>query len=340
MVLIGVDPHKGSHTAVAIDGDERPVARLRVEADRRQLDRLMAWAEPLGEERVWAVESAAGLGRLLAQQLVAAGEQVVDVPATLAARVRLLGSAKASKNDPHDALSTAIAGLRHRELRAVTVEDHTAVLRLLADRHRDLTALRTQTACRLHVVLRELVAGGAPLRLRAERAATLLRSIRPVTAVEVERKRLAQDLLVDLRRLDRDIAALKARISDAVTASATTLLEIHGVGPIVAAIILGQVGDARRFPTRDRFAAYNGTAPIEASSGPRVRHRRNPRGNRQLNHALHLIAVTQIAHDTPGRRYLDRKLAEGKSKKEALRALKRRISDAVWRQLRADLELR
>ena len=112
----------------------------------------------------------------------------------------------------------------------------------------------------------------------------------------------------------------------------------YGVGPIVAAIVLGQVGDPRRFPTRDRFAAYNGTAPIEASSGPRVRHRLNQRGNRQLNHAMHLIAVTQIAHDTPGRAYFDRKLAEGKSKKEALRSLKRHISDAVWRQLQADLE--
>ena len=141
-----------------------------------------------------------------------------------------------------------------------------------------------------------------------------------------------------MRRLDRDIAAIKDRITDAVAAADTTLLEIHGVGPIVAAIIIGHVGDPRRFPTRDRFAAYNGTAPIEASSGPRVRHRLNPRGNRQLNHALHLIAVTQIAHDTPGRAYYDRKLAEGKSKKEALRALKRRISDAVWRQLQADLD--
>ena len=338
MVLIGVDPHKASHTAVAIDGDEQPIARLQVVADRRQVQRLLAWAEPLGDERVWAIESAAGLGRLLAQQLVAAGEEVVDVPAALAARVRLLGSTKASKNDPNDALSTAIAGLRHDGLRSVAVDDHSAVLRLLAERHKDLTALRTQTACRLHVVFRELVAGGAPLRLQAERAARLLRSIRPTTAADTERKRLALDLLVDLRRLDRDIAAIKIRIAEAVAASDTTLLELYGVGPVVAAIILGQVGDPRRFPTRDRFASYNGTAPIEASSGPRMRHRLNPRGNRQLNHALHLVAVTQIAHDTPGLRYFERKLAEGKSKKEALRALKRRISDAVWRQLQVDLE--
>ena len=123
---------------------------------------LLAWAEPLGAERTWAVESAEGLGKLLAQQLLEAGEHVVDVPPTLAARVRLLGSAKASKNDPNDALATAIAGLRDCGLRAVRVEDHTAVIRMLIDRYDDLVALRTQAACRLHVALRELVAGGAP----------------------------------------------------------------------------------------------------------------------------------------------------------------------------------
>ena len=144
---------------------------------------LLAWAEPLGAERTWAVESAEGLGKLLAQQLLEAGEHVVDVPPTLAARVRLLGSAKASKNDPNDALATAIAGLRDCGLRAVRVEDHTAVIRMLIDRYDDLVALRTQAACRLHVALRELVAGGAPRRLGASRATKLLRNIHPQGAV-------------------------------------------------------------------------------------------------------------------------------------------------------------
>jgi transposase len=223
-----------------------------VPSDRRQVPRLLAWAETLDAERLWAVESANGLGRLLSQQLVAAGEQVVDVPAT---------------------------GLRHDELRPVVVEDHTAVLRLLSDRHRDLGSLRTQTICRLHVLVRELIPGGAPLRLQADRATVLLRRVRPASPVEVERKRLAQDLLGDIRRLDRDLEDLKGRITSAVAASGTRLTELHGVGTIVAAIVLGQVGDPRRFPSRDRFASYNGTAPIEASSGPRVRHRLNQRGN-------------------------------------------------------------
>ena len=336
-VTIGIDPHKATHMAVAIDDHEEPIGRVALIADRSQTQRLLAWAEPFGDQRVWAIESARGLGQLLAQQLVAAGEDVVDVPSTLSARVRLLGSTKASKNDLNDALATAIAGLRHCRLRTVRVEDHTAVIRLLIDRYDDLTALRTQAACRLHVALRELIPGGGPRRLSADRAARLLRGARPTGAAASERKRLAVELLADVRRLDRDIAAARARVTDAVTTSHTALLEIHGVGPIVAGFILGHVGDPARFATADRFASYNGTAPIEASSGPRKRHRLNPGGNRKLNHALHMAAVTQVAHDTPGRGYYKRKIAEGTSKKEALRALKRRISDAVWRQLQIDL---
>ena len=313
-VIIGVDPHKSTHTAVAIDGDERPLARVLLVADRCQVLRLLAWADPLGTERTWAVESAEGLGKLLAQQLVEAG-----------------------KNDPNDVLATAVAGLRHCGLRAVRVEDDTAAIRMVIDRYDDLVALRTQAACRLHVGLRELIAGGAPRRLRAERAAQLLRSVRPQGAAGVERKRLALELVADVHRLDRDIATAKRRVADAVTASGTSLLELHGVGPIVAGFILGHVGDPAWFPTPARFASYNGTAPLEASSGPRSRHRLNPRGNRKLNHALHLAAVTQVRHNTPGQAYYQRKIAEGKSKKEALRALKRRISDAVWRQLQVDI---
>ena len=132
-VTIGIDPHKSTHTAVAVDRDELPIARLTLAASRCQTDRLLAWAKPLDDDRVWAIESAAGLGRLPAQQLVAAGERVIDVPPTLVARVRLLYSSKSSKNDPNDAVSTAIAGLRHCRLRRVERDDHTVVLRLLAD---------------------------------------------------------------------------------------------------------------------------------------------------------------------------------------------------------------
>ena len=154
--------------------------------------------------------------------------------------------------------------------------------------------------------------------------------------VAAERKRLAHEHLTDLRRIDAELDAIRDRIRVATVASGTTLCELHGVGPVVAAIILGHVHDIGRFRTRAQFASHNATAPIEASSANRERHRLNPRGNRHLNHAIHMITVTQVAHDTPGRAYYLRRQAEGKTRKEALRALKRRISDAVWRQLQID----
>jgi len=187
-------------------------------------------------------------------------------------------------------------------------------------------------------VLAELIPGGMPRKLKADQAAKALRRIHSADPVDQARRQLATDLVAEIRRHDRELRDLRRRITEAVDESGTSLTEIFGVGPIVAALIIGYAGDPARFRTRHQFASYNGTAPFEASSGPRARHRLNPRGNRKLNHAMHLIAVTQIrnAH-SPGRAFYDRKLAEGKTKKEALRALKRRISDAVWRQLQVDL---
>jgi len=333
--VIGIDPHKGSHSAAVLDEKEELVGEVRVRAGGRQRDELVAFAARF-EPRCWAIEGATGTGALLAQQLVAAGETVLDVPPTLSARARLLDTARVDKTDAHDARSAAVVALRHSKLRTVTLEDHTAVLRLLAKRHHDLVAHRTRAVCRLHTVLCLLVAGGLPRQLSAVRAAAELRRIRPSDQVRIERRRLAVELLTEVRAADRDLVALKTRITTAVTAASTTVTEVFGVGPVLAAYLVGYSGDVRRFPTAGHYARYNGTAPIEASSGPRVRHRLNPRGNRQLNHAIHIAAVTQIAHDTPGRAYYLRKQAEGKTRKEALRALKRRISDAVYRQLFAD----
>ena len=168
-VLIGVDPHKGSHTAVAIDRDESVIDELRVTATVGQVDELVGWAKPLGA-RTWAVESAGGLGYLLSQQLVAAGETVLDVPATLAARVRVLGTGRSDKNDPNDARSVAIAALRAPTLAQVRAEDHVSVLRLLAKRHGDLGRARNRTACRLHAIIAELVAGGIDKELVTPRS--------------------------------------------------------------------------------------------------------------------------------------------------------------------------
>jgi transposase len=332
---LGIDPHKASHTAAVIDSDERLVDEFRVRADRRQRDRLLAWAAPFMPRR-WAVEGAAGVGGLLAQQLVAAGEIVVDVPPTLSARVRLLGSGAKDKTDEHDARSAAVVGLRHRDLRTVALEDHRQVLRLLARRHHQLIAGRTRSVCRLHAVLCELIEGGVHRNLSAKQASIALRACRATDPIGQERQRLGAEFLDEVRGHDRALAELHARIVAAVNASNTTVTDVDGVGPIVACYLLGHSGDMRRFPTAGHDARYNATAPIEASSGPRVRHRLNPNGNRQLNHAIHIAALAQISHDTSGRSYYLRKQAEGKSRKEALRALKRRISDALYVRLRAD----
>jgi transposase len=335
MFIIGIDPHRGSHTATVLDGAEEVLDELRVTADGLQRDRLLDWAAPFAP-RLWAVEGATGTGALLAQQLVAAGERVVDVPPTLSARVRLLDSGRSDKTDSHDARSAAVVALRHQSLRQIQAQDHLAVLRLLAKRHHDLIAARTRAVCRLHTTLCHLAEGHFPQRMTTSQGAAILARIRPRDAVSIERKALARDLLAEMRRADRDLAELLARIKTAVAASGSTVTEIHGVGPVVATYLLGHTGEISRFPSAGHYARYNGTAPIEASSGPTKRHRLNPRGNRQLNHALHMAAVTQVRNDTPGRAYYLRKQAEGQSRKEAMRALKRRISDAVYRQLLAD----
>jgi transposase len=333
--IIGIDPHKGSHTAVAIDGDERLVGELLVRADRRQRERLLCWAADFAP-RLWAVEGATGTGALLAQQLVRAGETVLDVPPALSARARLLDSGHKDKTDPYDARSAAVVALHNPNLRLVALEDHRQIMRLLARRHHQLTAARTREICRLHAVLCEMVEGGLPQNLSAKRATAELRKVRPADAIGIERKRIAVEFLDEVRHVDRALLELRHRIDTAVEASGSTVTDVYGVGPIAAAYLIGYTGDIRRFPSAGHYARYNATAPIEASSGPKVRHRLNPNGNRQLNHALHIAALAQISHDTPGRAYYLQKQSDGKSRKESLRCLKRRISDAVYQRLRAD----
>jgi hypothetical protein len=232
-----------------------------------------------------------------------------------------------------------VAALRARALPVVAPADHAAVLRLLAKRNKQLGSQRTRTACRLHALLVELVPGGISKEITASRAARVLETVAPTNPVEVTRYELALEHLDDLRRLDEQVRALHQRMDDAVKASQTTVTELFGFGPVNSTIVVGYTRDVRRFASRDRFAAYNGTAPIEVSSGGRLTHRLSRRGNRQLNHAIHMAAITQIRHPhSPGYAYYQRKLTEGKTKKEAIRALKRRISDALYERLVADAE--
>ena len=338
VTTIGIDPHKATHTAVAIDESEVVLGEITVPADRSQTKTLIDWADRVdGDGRIWAVEAAGGLGYLLSQQLVASGERVVDVPPVLASRVRVLGSGRSDKNDPNDALSVAVAALRQPGLAVVRREDHAQILRMLAKRHLELTGLRTQAVCRLHAVLVLLRPGGMTRRLSADKASRMLQGMRNLDVIGEQRRAMAKTHLGDIRRLDRELKANKQRIRTAVAASGTTVTDIYGVGPIVAAFLVGYSGDMSRFATPGHYASYNGTAPIEASSGGKKKHRLSLRGNRKLNHAIHMVAVSQIRYsDTPGRVYYDKKRAEGKTKKEGLRALKRRVSDTVYQRLAAD----
>ena len=181
-----------------------------------------------------------------------------------------------------------------------------------------------------------IIPGGAKRNLSAEKAAALLRAVQPVTAVDVQRKQLSRDLVADLRRLDAALQRNSEDIATAITASGTSVTQIHGVGAVLAAKIIGHSGVVGRFPSRHHYASYCGTAPIEASSGEQRRHRLSRAGNRQLNRALHLVAVCQIRTNSPGREFYQRKLGEGKTPAEARRALKRRLCDTIYRHLIGD----
>jgi transposase len=280
-VMIGTGPHKSSHTAVAIGLSEQPPGELQVRACPSQAEQLVAWAAGW-PERAWAIEGAAGLGCLLAQQLIAASERVLDVPPKLAARVRLLQSGDTNKNDPNDAFSVAVAALRCPAPRPVFAEDYTVVLKVWAKRHRDLARSRNQACCRLHAVLCDLVPGGVRREISAGRATGILEQVRPADAVTTARCELAAEFLADIRRLDAQLRECHKKLAVAVKASGTSLTGI--------------------------FAAYNGTAPVEVSSGGRKVYRLSLRGNRRLNHAIHMAAITQISHKhSDGRAYYDKK---------------------------------
>jgi transposase len=335
-VMIGVDPHKASHTAVVISAAEERLGELQVRACAVQAERLLAWAAAW-PQRTWAVEGAGGLGHLLAQQLLSAGERVLDVPPKLGARVRLLAAGDVNKNDPNDARSVAVAALRSPGVREVRPDDHAAVLKIWSKRYKDLGRIRTQVACRLHAVLCELVPGGLSKAITAGQAAQALGSITPPDAVAAARCELAAAFIQDLRGVDARIRETRKKLAVAVAAAGTSLTGLFGVGPVVAAAVIGDVRDVSRFGGRDPFAAYNGTAPIEVSSGPHKVYRLSRRGNRRLNHAIHMVAITQVRHrHSEGRAYYDKKLAEGKTPKEALRSLKRQVSNAIFACLQAD----
>jgi transposase len=334
-VFIGVDPHKLSATIEVVDDDEMVLAAGRFGTDKAgyaaMRKTVSGWTE-----RVWAVEGSNGAGRPLAQRLLADGEHVVDVPAKLSARVRLFDTGHNRKTDAHDAHAVAVVAVRTQDLRVLSYDVELEARRMLADRREELTRQRIQTVNRLQRLLSELTPGRAKRDITAPQAKAILASVRPRDLAGKTRRRLAVEQLAELGAVEKKINALTKELKAMVLARGSTLMDLPGVGPVVAARILADVGDVARFADRNRFASWTGTAPLDASSGEQIRHRLSRAGNRKMNHMLHIAAATQVRLDTRGRAYYRRKLAAGKTRLEAMRCLKRRISDAVYRQLLVD----
>ena len=331
-VVIGVDPAKRSHAMAVLDEREQQLAALQVVNDSAGYRDMLRLAKRW-PARMWAVEGAGGVGVQLAQRLIADGETVIDVPPKLSTRARIFDVGHGRKNDPTDARTVAVVALRTRNLRRVVVDDEMVAIRLLSERRSDLVQSRTATVNHLHQLLMELVPAGAPQKLTASKAKEVLAKVRPRDVAGRTRRQLAADLIDDVVVLDRKLKDLDKRLAEAVEATGTIVTQIKGVGVATAAMILGEVGDVRRFPSRHHFATYTGTAPRDVSSGGVNKHRLSRAGNRKLNHALHIIALSNKRYDERGSAYFARKLAAGKGNKGALRCLKRRLSDAVFRQL-------
>jgi len=336
-VIIGVDPHKLSATIEVVDGRERLLGSGRFSTDQAGYTAMRTYAKAW-PERVWAIEGGNGAGRPLAQRLLEAGEHVVDVPAKLAARVRLFDTGHNRKTDALDAHSIAIVAVRTTTLRVLRPDGELEALRMLCDRREELTRLRVQTVNRLHRLLAELVPGHAKKDLTALQAKAILASVRPRDIAGKTRRRIAAEELADLVAVEAKMKKATAELKALVKARGSRLMDLPGVGPVVAARTLADVGDVARFADRNRFASWTGTAPLDASSGEQNRHRLSRAGNRRMNHMIHIVAISQIRLDTPGRAYYRRKRAAGKTTLEALRCLKRRISDALYRQLVADAD--
>jgi transposase len=261
---------------------------------------------------------------------------VVDVPAKLSARARVFSTGQGRKTDATDAHSIAVVAARTAALRPVAREDELMALRLLADRREELANARTQAVSRLHRLLLDLIPGGAPRFLSAAQPRALLATVRPREIAGPTRRQIAAELLAEIVALDRKLKDSDKTLCEAVAAAGTALMSLHGLGPVGAARVLSDVGDVARFPTRAHFASWNGTAPIDASSGEQIRHRLSRAGNRRINRVLHGMAIVQLRSDTEGRACFRRKVAAGKTKMEALRCLKRRLSDVLCRQLAAE----
>jgi len=334
MIVIGIDSHKRSHTAVAVDGTGRKLAERTVGTRTTDHLELVRWAGRFTDRR-WAVEDVRHLSRNLQGDLVRAGEAVVPVPPKLMAGARR-AVREPGKSDPIDALAVARAALANPDLPAARLDGPERELRLLVDHRDDLVAERTRIENRLRWHLHELEPGSEPPSRGLDRAVVLDRLEAHFGDLQGTVARIARELVVRIRELTAAIEALAREIGRLVKDLAPHLLELAGCGPLTAAKLVGEVAGIDRFRSSAAFARHNGTAPLPVWSGNAERHRLSRTGNRQLNLALHRIAVTQMRIDERARAYVARRRAQGNTKMEAIRALRRHLSDEVFGRMHRD----
>jgi transposase len=339
MVMLGIDAHKRTHTVVAVDEVGRELGTKTTQATTTEAHLgLVRWAERFGPERTWAVEDCRHLSRRLEADLLAAGERIVRVPPKLMAHARDAARGY-GKSDPIDALAVARAALRHPDLPAAQLDGPSRELRLLVDHREDLVNERTRAINRLRWHLHELdpTWDPAPRALTSSRQLDAVAArLAPMTGMTAD---IARRITARIHQLTIDERALQRQITDQITLLAPHLLAIIGVGALTAAKIVAETADIRRFKHKDAYARHNGTAPLPVWSANRTRHRLNRTGNRQLNCALHRIAITQARCHPDAQAYLAHRATLGNTPTEARRALKRRLSDTVYRALHADATL-
>ncbi len=340
MVTFGVDAHKRTHTIVAVDGNGRQLASKTISTTTKDHLGLLTWAEQFADADglLWAIEDCRHLSRRLERDLLAAGQSIVRVPPKLMAHVR--DSARTyGKSDPIDALAVARAAQREPDLPVARLDGPDREVRLLSDHRESLVAERTRAICRLRWHLHELDPSWEPKSRSLDRLSVLDQVAARIENLGGTVARLARGLVDRCRELTLEINDLTAEITTTVTNLAPALIAIPGCGAITAAKIVGETAGVDRFRSKDAFARHTGTAPLPVWSSNKARHRLSRTGNRQLNAALHRIALTQAHWHEPAKLMMDRRKAGGDSGMEALRVLKRRLSDVVYAALRADLAL-
>jgi len=334
MVTIGIDAHKRSHTVVAVDEQGRQLAAKTVGTTSADHLELVAWAARFGERR-WAVEDCRHLSRRLERDLLAAGERIVRVPPKLMANART-AARSFGKSDPIDALAAARAALREPDLPVAKLDGAEREVRLLVDHREDLVGERTRIISRLRWHLHELDPGNEPALRTLNHLRNLDLLAERLAGVEGTVARIARELVDRCRGLTTEINQLEKEICALVERLAPTLLAVCGCGTLTAAKILGETAGIERFKSPDAYARHNGSAPLPVWSSNRARHRLSRSGNRQLNAALHRIALTQARLHPGARALLARRRAHGDGGLEALRVLKRHLSNVVYSALKAD----